>query len=67
MNIVAFATTQSIANKYSGAKVTQNEDDKIGYIEKGWQIVNWSYNLLKYFKKPHTDTPGWNSTPPHYC
>ena len=58
INVVAFSATQGIAEKYSPNQALRNEDEKMGYIEKGWQIVNWSYNLLKYFKKPHTtDTP----------
>ncbi len=57
INLVAFTTTQTIAEKYSPNQTLRSEDEKMGYIEKGWQIVNWSYNLLKYFKKPHTTTP----------
>ncbi len=59
INGIAFSATQSIANKYSPFKATQDENKNMSYIEKGWQIVNWSYNLLKYFKKPNTtETPG---------
>jgi hypothetical protein len=58
INLLAFTATQSIAEKYSPNQALQTEDQKMGYIEKGWQIVNWSYNLLKYFKKPHTNYPG---------
>lgn len=47
-----------MADKFSPAHLGQNEDKKLNYIEKGWQIVNWSYNLLKYFKKPQTDVSG---------
>ena len=54
INVVAFSATRSIADKYSPTQLSRSEDDKLGYLEKGWQIVNWSYNLLKYFKKPHT-------------
>ena len=58
INLVAFSATKSIAEKYSPQQTLQTSEEKIGYIEKGWQIVNWSYNLLKYFKKPHTaDNP----------
>lgn len=54
INVAAFSVTQTIADKYSPSKVAQEENKNMNYIEKGWQIVNWSYNLLKYFKKPHT-------------
>ena len=59
INGIAFSATQSIANKYSPYKAAQEENKNMSYIEKGWQIVNWSYNLLKYFKKPNTsENPG---------
>ncbi|MFM9944753.1 MAG: hypothetical protein ACKVQB_05925 [Bacteroidia bacterium] len=59
INVAAFSATQSMADKFSPTQLSRTEDEKIGYLEKGWQIVNWSYNLLKYFKKPHTtETPG---------
>jgi hypothetical protein len=58
INVIAFTATRSMADRYSPAHLGQNEDKKPNYIEKGWQIVNWSYNLLKYFKKPQTDIPG---------
>lgn len=59
INVIAFSATQSIANKYSPTKIMQEENKKLNFIEQGWQFVNWSYNLLKYFKKPHTtDTHG---------
>ncbi len=59
INLLAFATTQSMADKYSHQKTVAEENKNITIFEKGWQIVNWSYNLLKYFKKPHTtDTKG---------
>jgi len=58
INIVAFSTTQALAERYSPAKLGQTENKKLDYIEKGWQIVNWSYNLLKYFKKPQTNISG---------
>lgn len=58
LNVVAFSATRSIADKYATTQPGNNEDKKLSYIEKGWQIVNWSYNLLKYFKKPQTDIPG---------
>ncbi len=54
INIVAFSATKEIAEKYSPLQTTANENKNLNYIEKGWQIVNWSYNLLKYFKKPNT-------------
>ena len=54
INVAAFSATQTIAEKYSPSSVSQAENKNMNYIEKGWQIVNWSYNLLKYFKKPHT-------------
>lgn len=54
INIAAFSATKTIADKYSPSKSTENENKNLNYIEKGWQIVNWSYNLLKYFKKPNT-------------
>jgi hypothetical protein len=59
INVMAFLATQSVAEKYSPYKVAKEDNKNMNYIEKGWQIVNWSYNLLKYFKKPHTtDTHG---------
>ncbi len=54
INIAAFSATKSIADKYSPPNTIENENKNLNYIEKGWQIVNWSYNLLKYFKKPNT-------------
>ena len=58
LNIVAFSTTQTIANRFSPDQLGTVENKKLNYIEKGWQIVNWSYNLLKYFKKPQTENQG---------
>jgi len=58
INIISFSTAQSIAEKYSPSRMAQSENKKLNYLEKGWQIFNWSYNLLKYFKKPHTDITG---------
>ncbi len=55
---MAFYATQTMAQRYSPMQLGNNEDKKLNYIEKGWQIVNWSYNFLKYFKKPQTDIPG---------
>ena len=52
--MVAFSATKEIAEKYSPLQTTPNKNKNLNYIEKGWQIVNWSYNLLKYFKKPNT-------------
>ncbi len=54
VNIVAFSLTRSMADKYASYSASGNEEGKVTYLERGWQIVNWSYNLLKYFKKPHT-------------
>lgn len=59
INIIAFSATHSIAQEYSPLKSSHEENKNMSIIEKGWQIVNWSYNLLKYFKKPNTtDLPG---------
>ncbi|MCC6720722.1 MAG: hypothetical protein IT243_00860 [Bacteroidia bacterium] len=55
VNTIAFSTAKSYAKKYNTASVSFNETQQIDYIEKGWQIINWSYNLLKYFKKPNTN------------
>ncbi len=54
INLLAFFTTQSMAEKYSPQKPSVEELKNMNILEQGWQIVNWSYNLLKYFKKPHT-------------
>jgi hypothetical protein len=54
INVVAFSTTQTIAEKYTPSQIVKEDNKDLDYIEKGWQIVNWSYNLIKYFKKPHT-------------
>ncbi len=54
INVVAFSTTQTIAEKYTPSQIAKEDNKDLDYIEKGWQIVNWSYNLIKYFKKPHT-------------
>jgi len=58
INVLAFYATQSMAHRYSPMQLGNNNDKKLNYIEKGWQIVNWSYNFLRYFKKPQTDIPG---------
>ncbi|MCB9252551.1 MAG: hypothetical protein H6605_08780 [Flavobacteriales bacterium] len=57
LNLVAFSATSNLANRYSPDQLGNNQQKNMNYIEKGWQIVNWSYNLLKYFKKPQTDIP----------
>lgn len=54
VNIIAFSAAESYAHKFSPGQNTNQETEKIDYLEKGWQIINWSYNLLKYFKKPNT-------------
>ena len=54
VNVIAFSAAESYAHKYSPVQSPNQETEKLGYFEKGWQIINWSYNLLKYFKKPNT-------------
>ncbi|NUM32441.1 MAG: hypothetical protein HUU47_08970 [Bacteroidetes bacterium] len=55
INIIAFASAQSYAQKFSTGQNTNQEIEKVDYLQKGWQIINWSYNLLRYFKKPNTN------------
>lgn len=54
VNIIAFSAAKSYAQKFNTGQTSIRETEKMDYIEKGWQIINWSYNLLKYFKKPNT-------------